>query len=112
MVAKREIRSLVSRIASEFKPERIILFGSYAYGRPTEDSDVDLLVLMAYQGHAARVAGEILLRTDPTFAVDILVRSPQEVRERYHMRDWFIREILDRGKVIYEAGNGGVGRKG
>ncbi len=49
MVAKREIRSLVSRIASEFRPERIILFGSYAYGKPNEDSDVDLLVLMPYQ---------------------------------------------------------------
>lgn len=112
MIVMHDIQILVDAIAREFKPRRIILFGSHAYGNPTVDSDVDLLVLMPYTGHAARVAGEILFRTDPTFAVDILVRSPKEVRERYRMRDCFIREILDRGRVVYEAGNGGVGRKG
>lgn len=111
MVTKRDILRLVRRIAEEFKPRRIILFGSYAYGEPDENSDVDLLVLMPYSGHAARVAGAILLRTDPHFPVDILVRSPSEVRQRYRVQDWFIREIIDRGKVVYEDGNGGVGRK-
>jgi predicted nucleotidyltransferase len=103
MVTRREIQALVRRIADEFRPNKIILFGSHAYGRPMPDSDVDLLVLMPYRGNAARVAGEILLRADPSFAVDILVRSPREVRQRYRMRDWFMREIIDRGKTVYEA---------
>lgn len=112
MVPMKDIRAFARRIAAEFKPRRIILFGSYAYGKPNEDSDVDLLVLMPYRGHAARVAGEILFRTDPHFPVDILVRTPSEVRRRYRLEDWFIREIVDQGKVVYEARNGGVGRKG
>ncbi|MBL8878360.1 MAG: nucleotidyltransferase domain-containing protein [Phycisphaerales bacterium] len=112
MVSTREINAVAHRIAAEFRPDRIILFGSYAYGKPTRDSDVDLLVVMPYSGHAARMAGEILFRADPTFAVDILVRSPSELKARYRMRDWFIREIIDRGKVVYEAGNGRMGRKG
>ena len=103
MTTQREIRRLAQRIAREFNPRRIILFGSYAYGKPNGDSDVDLLVLMPYQGHAARLAGEILLETDPVFPVDIMVRSPDEVRKRYRRGDAFTREIIDRGKVLYEA---------
>jgi predicted nucleotidyltransferase len=112
MVTRHEIKSLVRSISEQFRPERIVLFGSYAYGSPTKDSDVDLLVLMPYTGHAARIAGKILLASDPTFPVDILVRSPLEIQAAYNGGDWFIREIIDRGKVVYEAGNGGMGRKG
>jgi predicted nucleotidyltransferase len=112
MVAMRDIQAFVRRIAAEFKPQRIILFGSYAYGRPTEDSDVDILVVMPYRGHAARIAGQILFRTDPVFPVDILVRNRQELRQRYRLRDSFVREIMDQGKVLYEGGDGGLGRKG
>ena len=61
------------------------------------------IFLMPYQGHAARLAGEILLKTDPVFPVDIMVRSPVEVRKRYRRGDSFTREIIDRGKVLYEA---------
>lgn len=103
MTTQRDIRRLAQRIAREFNPRRIILFGSYAYGKPNGDSDVDLLVLMPYQGHAARLAGEILLKTDPVFPVDIMIRSPDEIRTRYRRGDSFIREIIDRGKVLYEA---------
>ena len=103
MTTLRDIRCLAQHIAREFKPRRIILFGSHAYGKPDDDSDVDLLVLMPYQGHAARLAGEILLETDPVFPVDIMVRSPDEVRKRYRRGDAFTREIIDRGRVLYEA---------
>ncbi len=110
LVSSHEIAELVQRIADEFKPVRIILFGSYAYGRPGRNSDVDLLVLTPYRGHAAQVAGRILLHADPTFAVDVLVRSPAEVRQAYRRRDGFIREIIDLGKVVYDARDGRLGR--
>mgnify|MGYP001499076190 CR=1 FL=1 len=103
MVAMRDIRKFARAIAREFKPRRIILFGSYAYGKPTEDSDVDLMVVMPHQGDYIRQAIEIRSRVAAPFPLDLLVRSGREMRERYRLEDWFIREILDKGKILYEA---------
>jgi len=107
MVSMREIRKLGRRIGEAFRPRRVILFGSYAYGTATEDSDVDLLVILPFRGgsmrEAARRSVEIRLRTRPSFAVDLIVRTPGKVRQRLSMGDCFIREILEKGKVLYEA---------
>jgi predicted nucleotidyltransferase len=93
----------VRRIARELRPQKIILFGSYAYGNPTPDSDVDLLVVM--QSRQTRIERYLsvcrLLRPRP-FPVDILVRTPQEIRHSLQSRDFFIQEIVSRGKVLYE----------
>ena len=112
MVAMKDIRVFARRIAEEFKPKRIILFGSYAYGKPTADSDVDLLVAMPYKGHPTRQAVAILQHVQhPSFPLDLLVRSAAEMRKRYRLEDWFIREIVDKGKVLYEAPHARMGRK-
>lgn len=103
MIEMDRIELLSERIAKEFRPERIILFGSYAYGKPTRDSDVDLLVIMQFRGSSARKAAEILTRTDPKFPVDILVRTQSQVRKRVAMDDWFMQEIVAQGRVLYEA---------
>lgn len=103
MTGKKDIIHLSERIAREFHPERIILFGSYAHGTPSKDSDVDLLVILPFEGKAASKAVEIRLGVRPTFPVDLLVRTPQKVRERIDMGDDFMREIITRGKVLYEA---------
>jgi len=103
MATMREIRRFVRKIAEEFKPRRIILFGSYAYGKPTVDSDVDLMVVMPYRGHAVDKAIEIRQRIDAPFALDLIVRNPREIAKRYTLEDWFIREIVDKGKVLYET---------
>lgn len=73
-VSARQIRELADRIAAEFRPDRIILFGSHAAGEATEDSDVDLFVIMPFEGRALRASLEIANRVKPTFAVDILAR--------------------------------------
>ena len=112
MVAMKEIRALSRRIAREFKPQRIILFGSHAWGKPTEDSDVDLLVVLPFEGHPARKEAEILLRIDPDFAVDILARTPRGLRERLAIGDMFIEDIVKKGRVLYEAGNRRLDREG
>jgi predicted nucleotidyltransferase len=99
----REIKQLCAKIALEFHPEKIILFGSHAYGKPQWDSDVDLLVIMPFKGRHTRKAIEILDRLNPATALDLLVRTPKQVEKRLAMGDFFMREIIDRGKVMYEA---------
>ena len=86
-------------------PQRIILFGSYAYGQPNSDSDVDLLVVMESDERPAARATRIsrLLRPRP-FPMDIVVRTPQEIQNRLEMGDYFIREVFEQGKVLYERG--------
>lgn len=105
MVEMDRIKSLSRRIAKEFRPERIILFGSYAYGEPTEDSDVDILVIMPFAGKPVHKAIEIRSKIDPRFPVDLIVRTAEQVQERVAMNDWFMREIVEKGRTLYEGNN-------
>ncbi len=98
-----QIKHFTEQIAREFQPERIVLFGSHAYGTPGPFSDVDLLVVMPYEGSPLQQAAKIISRLNPPMAVDLLVRSAQEVSERLAMQDSLMREIIERGKVTYEA---------
>ena len=93
------------RIAERFAPEKIILFGSYAYGDPTQDSDVDLLVIMPHGGNAGEKAFQIRSAFPREFPLDLIVRSSEELKTRLGMNDYFLKEITERGKVIYERGN-------
>ena len=102
-ITTAKIRALSRRIAQEFSPDRIILFGSHARGRAHPDSDVDLLVVMQCKGPGARKAAEILNSLEPEFAVDLIVRTPGEIRRRLAQRDPFLVEAVRRGKVLYEA---------
>jgi predicted nucleotidyltransferase len=106
------IKRLVRQIVEGFHPDKIILFGSRAYGKPREDSDIDLLVIRPYDGNHAKEAIQILNHLDVLAPIDLLVRSPEEIRERIEIGDQFIREIVGRGKVLYEANHARVGRQG
>jgi uncharacterized protein len=112
MVDMKVIRAVGRRIGREFSPRKVILFGSYAYGTPTEDSDVDLLIVMPFTGVPEYKSTEVLLKVRPPFPADILVRTPAAVRKRLSMGDGFMQEILERGKVLYEGDNPRVGGKG
>lgn len=103
MVDMESIHELTARIVQEFRPERIILFGSYAYGTPTRESDVDLLVILHCEGKQARKAVEILNTIDPKIPVDLLVRTPEQVQQRLAWKDFFLQEIMEKGKSLYEA---------
>ncbi|MFZ5822464.1 MAG: nucleotidyltransferase domain-containing protein [Chloroflexota bacterium] len=93
----------VKKIAHGLDPEKIILFGSYAYGDPTPDSDVDLLVVLdTEQPRKERVVAVSLLLYPRPFPVDILVKTPKEVREELNKGNFFTREIMEKGKVLYE----------
>ena len=103
MVQMRQIRDWSRRLAKQFKPERIILFGSYAYGKPREDSDVDLLVVLRHESVAARTASDIRMALPHDISIDVIVRSPEKFRERLKMKDFFMRDIAEKGLVLYEA---------
>jgi predicted nucleotidyltransferase len=100
------IKNLCERIAREWEPEKIILFGSQAYGQPTSDSDIDLMVVMPYSGSPLYKAGEILRQLQVWMPVDMIVRSTEDIARRVRLGDRFIQEILARGRVMYDAANG------
>jgi predicted nucleotidyltransferase len=77
MIDAAQIRQVSDEIARRFQPERIILFGSYAYGTPTEDSDVDLLVVMPLPDKGRGRASDIRLHLDVTFPLDLVVCDPE-----------------------------------
>lgn len=110
MVSRREIRSFVDHVVREFRPRRVILFGSYAYGRPTEDSDVDLMLIMSHQGSSAKAATRVRLACPRSFPMDLVVRTPAEVRRRIRMGDQFVREVTSKGIVLHESRHTRVGR--
>ncbi len=97
----RVIRRFARQVAEKFQPDRIILFGSYAYGTPHEDSDVDILVVMPARNQLD-MAVRISLTIDPPFPLDIIVRTPKEMKWRLEERESFLTEITSRGKVLYE----------
>lgn len=109
-VPMRVIRRYARAIAEEFQPDKIILFGSYAYGTPNQDSDVDLLVIMpAANQHTQAV--RIQLRLAAPFAMDLLVRTPKEIAWRLEDGESFTTTIMTKGKVLYEKNNEGVGQE-
>ncbi len=104
MVSRKDIQATCDDIVREFAPLQVILFGSYAYGTPSEYSDVDLLVVMPVEkSEARRQASEIRERIPRRFSMDLLVRSPEEIAYRISHNDWFLREVTEKGEVLYES---------
>jgi predicted nucleotidyltransferase len=106
MIEMKRIRDLTSQIVREFSPQRVILFGSYAYGNPDVDSDVDLLVVLPFKGKPVRKAIEIRNRINAKVPLDLLVRTPDQIEDRIAKNDWFMREIVEKGRTLYEANHG------
>jgi predicted nucleotidyltransferase len=102
-VTEEILAEIVRRIVTVFAPEKIILFGSYAYGEPSIDSDVDLLVIQktSLQRVERTVAISELILPRP-FPVDIFVKTPNEIQDALSKNDPFIKEIISRGRVLYE----------
>lgn len=103
VVTRRDIQAFADRIVEAFRPERIVLFGSHAEGTAGPHSDVDLLVIMPWDGNPLRASLTIIERLQPAIPVDIIVRTPEDVQRRLAWNDFFLRDILDRGEVLYEA---------
>lgn len=99
----KSLRPAIQKIVQELKPEKVILFGSYAYGTPSPHSDVDLLVIMKTRASLKERSWAVsrLLLPRP-FPVDILVKTPKEIEKSLKTGDFFLQEILTRGKVLYD----------
>ncbi len=110
-VPKSAIRRFAREVAEQFRPDKIILFGSHAYGKPHADSDVDILVIMPCRNELDQ-AVKIGLAVDRLFPLDIIVRKPHNMKWRLAEGDDFLQETTSKGKVLYEKENARVGAKG
>ena len=99
MISAREIQATCDDIVRAFSPLRVILFGSYAYGTPTEDSDVDMFVVM----EAQQQVSEMQQRLPRRIPLDLHVRCPADIAYRVAHNDWFLREVFEKGDVLYET---------
>ena len=102
-ITEAKIRRAAQKLVDELRPEKIILFGSFAYGQPTIDSDVDLLIIVNsnLRPHARSMQASEVLSPRP-FPVDLIVRTPAEIVDRLKVGDCFVEEIVTKGKVLYE----------
>lgn len=101
-VPMSEIHEAVQVIVKKYRPEKVILFGSYAKGNANEGSDVDLLVVMDTEQSTWDIAVKISLAVTHSFPMDILVRTSEEIARRLKLGDFFIRDIMENGKILYE----------
>src|SRR5215472_5223332 len=100
-IPMRVIRRYARAIAERFQPDKVILFGSYAYGTPHEDSDVDLLVVMPARNQLDQ-ALKIRCTLEPPFPMDLIVRTPKAMKWRLEEGESFTTEVVSKGKVLYE----------
>ena len=101
MVKEKEIKKIAEKIAKEYKPEKIILFGSYAWGKPGPNSDVDLFVVKKTDNtrEMARKIGRLLFPR--LFPIDLIVYTPEQAKKRLDAGDFFIKDIFAKGKILY-----------
>jgi uncharacterized protein len=105
-IPKSVIRAVTNHIAKEFKPQKIILFGSYAHGNPRPESDLDLLVIMDTQLKEWQQSLQIRRSLGVMFGMDLIVRTPKRVSQRLKMGDSFMQDVMKEGKVLYESRSG------
>ena len=99
------IEEITRRITSNFDPLKIILFGSYAYGNPKSESDIDILVIMNTPLSEVQQAQAIRKTINPLFGLDLLVYKPDNISKRIQWDDPFLKEILEKGIILYESDN-------
>ncbi|HEX4796276.1 MAG TPA: nucleotidyltransferase domain-containing protein [Humisphaera sp.] len=113
MATADQIIDYVTRIAASFTPHRIVLFGSYAYGDPTSDSDVDLLITRRrWSMSPLTAAGRVRVELGVPFPMDLIVRSEADVDRRIIAGDLFLKEVIEKGIALYAADDARVGSQG
>lgn len=100
---RAHIKDLCEQIVAIAAPQKIILFGSFAYGEPHEDSDIDLLVIKPFIDSPHQQAVNIRMGIKPRLPLDLMVRTPEFVAQRLALGDFFMQEVMQQGKVLYEA---------
>ena len=104
LITEELLREITDKIVKNFHPLKVILFGSYSYGKPTPDSDVDFLVIMNSEKRPAERSAEISLKCRPTFVpMEIVALTPEEIKRRLADFDPFLEEVLAKGRILYET---------
>ena len=99
---EKEIRKITKQIKEKYKPEKIILFGSFAYGKPNKDSDVDLFIVKKTKEIRTKRHLKVdRMLLDRAIPLDILIYTPQEIKKRISLGDYFVKNIIQRGKILY-----------
>ena len=102
MVKPKKIKKIVDQIKKKYKPEKVILFGSFAYGKPNKDSDVDLFIVKKTKEIRTKRHLKVdRMLLDRDIPLDILVYTPQEIKKRISLGDFFIKNIIQKGKILY-----------
>jgi hypothetical protein len=112
MVPADAIIDFVSALAARVSPQQVILFGSYAHGSANDDSDVDILIVMEYCGRAEHEAASIRTSVPANFPLDLLVRRQSEIDGRIACNDFFLKDVMEKGLVLYVANDTRVGEQG
>lgn len=107
-ISNESIQRVTQQIVERFHPRKVILFGSYAYGQPTADSDVDLLVVIDTEEPPLHVAAQIAAEIEHTFPLDIVVRTPVELQVAAQRKGVFVSEVMSKGIVLYETRDTGM----
>lgn len=99
------LQIIKDEIIHTIQPEKIILFGSYAYGSPDENSDIDILVIKESSKRRIERFCEVrrILRDIKGVSIQPIVLTPKEIEERVRLKDDFILEVLDKGIFLYES---------
>lgn len=108
MDVQAQIQKVCKQIVDRFRPQKVILFGSYAWGTPNYHSDIDLLVVMPYDGNELEKMAEVRGELDSAMPLDVLVKTPSQIENRIATDDQFVREIVERGTVLYDSSDLGL----
>ena len=95
-----QIHQFAQKIRDKFNPDRIILFGSRAYGVVGKDSDIDLLVVMRTEISVREQAYLIRRELDSAEPIDVIVRTPEQIVERIRLGDFFVKQIIEKGTAL------------
>lgn len=98
----KKLKVITQRIVAQYDPEKIILFGSYAWGKPNKDSDFDLFIVKKGKGNFLTEQQKVRKIIDGEIAADILIATPSEVKRKLTFGDFFFREIMKNGKSVYD----------
>lgn len=98
----KKLKVITKRIVAQYDPEKIILFGSYAWGKPNKDSDFDLFIVKKGKGNFLSEQNKVRRIIDGEIAADILIATPAEVKRKLTFGDFFFKEIIKKGKSVYD----------
>lgn len=100
---QQEIKRLKDKIIKSYQPEKIIIFGSYVWGKPNKSSDLDLFIIKNSRKERRFRTTEVeQLLLDRHLPLDILVYTPKETEDSLKEDNFFVKEIVNQGKIIYD----------